>query len=569
MEIATLNYEFSREEILGIADRVFEFCISATGINLFPFQRKFGLRIVQSLLLDDGEEITGLFARQSGKTETVAVVSVGCSVLLPALAKVPDLASDCRISKFKDGLHVGLFAPTYETGGTMHSRMAARMGSQRMRDVCSDPDIDIDMPKGRALLTLPNGSFIHCHSAAPGTKIEGPTYHLLLLEETQDITDYKIQKSIHPMGAAVNATVVKIGTPCPVKGDFYRACTRNRKRDLGDAPDQLRSHFQYDYTHAARANPRYAAYIEKEIDRYGYDSDFFKMSYRLHWLLERGMFIAPEMIEECGIVKRVKSRVKIKGKYHHFVKPHGVANSDYTTENQVASIDFGREDSSTVITIGRVWWNNPIVVSGEDRFHTHIMNWKELSGDDHEAQYPQILSFLNNFRLGILIVDATGKGDPIYSRLANDVGIDRTREKGDIVRVLPFIFSEQSKHRGYTIFQQELRAKRFTYPAGEKVRVKRKWREWMRQMMDLEKSWRGKYMHVEAPRKRKGVESDAARDDYPDSAMMLCWAVNMLNAYEVEVGDGAIGRASRDSYRRVQGWMRRRALTRKRIVDRV
>ena len=259
--------------------------------------------------------------------------------------------------------------------------------------------------------------------------------------EEPDISNYKLSKSIHPMGASTNATMIKIGTPNAQKNEFFDACDRNRKKTATLGTGELPSHFQYDYEYPARYNPRYGAYIEKEIERLGYDSDEFRMSYRLHWMLERGHFIAPEIFDACGIRKTDKLRVKKKGKFIHFKRNESHYYNDNTTENMVASIDIGRSNDSTVVTVGKAWWDNPIMFAGEDRYHLHVVNWLEIQGDDHETQYPQILDFLSNYKIGSIIVDATGRGDPIFDRLRADL-------YEEDINVHPFIFSQGLSMKG-------------------------------------------------------------------------------------------------------------------------
>lgn len=476
-------------------------------------------------------------------TETVAVIVVGCMVILPTLARMCDasgapvsLAEDPRIAKFRNGLWVGIFSPTYGQSSIMHQRMAARMASSSMRTVMAEPELGLAPKEGRKVLDLENGSYVDCNSAAVGTMIEGRTYHLLVLEESQDIDDYKVEKEIHPMGASTNATVIKIGTPNTKRGNFYETCKRNRARDLDGGVGHRRCHYQYDYTFAARCNPNYAKYIEKEIVRLGYDSDSFRMAYRLHWILERGLFVAPELLDECGIRSRDRLKTKVSGRLVYFDRPDYPGNQDRTTVGQVAAVDVGRAQDSTVVTVARVWWDNPIDVAGESRYYTHVMNWLELVGDDYELQYPQILSFLGNFNLGLVVVDATGAGDPVFSRIRAELAADEATH-GD-VHVTPFVMTPKSKHLGYQLLQQEMHHKRFTYPAGKGARKQQKWRHFVQQMAYLEKEWKGRYMSVKAPTGRKGSrDRKAAHDDFPDSAMMVCWAVNGGRGHGIEEAD--------------------------------
>ena len=208
----------------------------------------------------------------------------------------------------------------------------------------------------------------------------------------------------------------------------------------------------------------------------------------------------------------------------------------------VASIDIGRSNDSTVVTVGKVWWDNPIMFAGEDRYHLHVVNWLEIQGDDHETQYPQILEFLANYKIGSIIVDATGRGDPIFDRLKADL-----YEEG--INVHPFIFSQRTKHEGYTIMYQEMKIQRLTYPASDHAKSYKRWQKFVREMYELQKDWRGKYMDVKAPTGGKKGKTEG-HDDYSDSLMMLCYLVNrkMVSAETAE--NPFLGSAVSDTRRR-------------------
>lgn len=533
-----------------------------TDIHLHPYQEEFGWRICYSVLSEDSDEITALFSRQSGKTETVAVVVVALMVLLPVLARA--VPGDDRITKFKDGLWCGIYAPNYELASIMWNRMKSRLYSSTSKQAMLDPDIDIDLTGKQVVenMVLPNGSFVDCGSASTQSKIEGKTYHLILLEESQDISSKKLRSSIHPMAAATGGSLVKIGTPNQVKSDFYEACRRNKRHDVnrGLTRRRNRNHFEYDYTVAQRYNKRYRKYVQKEMDRLGFDSDDFRMKYRLHWLMERGMFVNPDMFDECGIVDAKNSLVKTVGRGDRqqkwvFTRPPNVVTVDPATEGIIASIDVGKE-ASTIVTVFKVFWDGGVEFGNETRYPMHVYNWLELHGDDHEAQQPQILEFLKNYRVRQVVIDATGKGDPIYSRIAADLeefGID----------VIPFIFSSASKDVGYKIFLQEIKTRRFTFPAGSAATRLQKWKRFINQMYDLEKSWRGQIMVVNKPKDDK-----EARDDFCDSAMMGCWLVNMMGTQEIEEAPNQfLGRAARwskvDMAKETGAWFRKKFEPRK------
>jgi hypothetical protein len=262
------------------------------------------------------------------------------------------------------------------------------------------------------------------------------------------------------------------------------------------------------------------------------------MKYKLHWLMERGMFVNPDLLEECGISSSDQGLEVMKGRGRRakkvkFSRPPNVVTFDTTNEGLVASLDVGRENS-TVITVAKVFWDSPQMMGDEERYPIHVYNWLELYGDDHEAQHPQIIDFLKNYRISSMIIDATGKGDPVYSRMAAEL------DKFGIF-VMPFIFGSTTKDVGYKVLHQELAARRLTYPSGAKATRLQKWQRFYNQMVDLEKSWRGQTMVVNKPKNDK-----EGRDDYPDSLMMLCYLVNVRASMEVETAANPfVGRAAR------------------------
>lgn len=90
-----------------LVNRIYNFCEVYSGKVLYAYQTQFSKRIIRSVLENDGQEITALFSRQSGKTETVAVTVGGLMIILPQLANMPMFADDNRLNMFKDGFWVG------------------------------------------------------------------------------------------------------------------------------------------------------------------------------------------------------------------------------------------------------------------------------------------------------------------------------------------------------------------------------------------------------------------------------------------------------------------------------
>src|SRR5262245_4990755 len=82
-------------EMAGFVDelckRVILFCEELWGEEFYPYQRATSYRIIESLVLQDAEEMTGLWSRQSGKSETVSTTLAGCMILFPILAKTYEI----------------------------------------------------------------------------------------------------------------------------------------------------------------------------------------------------------------------------------------------------------------------------------------------------------------------------------------------------------------------------------------------------------------------------------------------------------------------------------------------
>lgn len=492
-----------------LVNRLFNFCEAYCGKVMYPYQKQFSKRIIRSVLENDGVEITALFSRQSGKTETVANTVGGLMIILPQLANMPMFADDPRFKMFKDGFWVGIFAPSQRQAQTTYNRMKSRMQCKEAQLVLADPDFRLEFTTSNGqTVALSNGSFCTAISASDGSQIEGESFKFIICEECQDISNFKIRKSIHPMGAAYNATICKIGTPTTFKGDFYEAINRNKK-DYEAGKSRLRNHFEYDYKVCMKYNPKYEKYVEREKHRLGETSDEFRMSYCLEWVISRGMFVDLEKVEkECG------------DDYLGRVYQDHIAN-------HVVGIDVGggsaknrREADSTVITVVEVDWDNPVLMesttdeeTGEDivylAFNTYIKDWKKISPEiaqNYEEQYQIIMDYLKNFRISRLVIDATREAS-LGQRIQANVKFD----------VWLFTFSSKSKSEIYKYLSTEISTGRARFPHNQETIDSPEYKEFTQQLADLQKSYSGSYLVVSHPDER------GAHDDFPDSWALAVW----------------------------------------------
>ena len=488
--------ELSKEFVNRLIDKIMQFLHVLVGHDLHPYQKPLARRIIESVIIGDGEEITALAARQSGKSETVADTVSTLMVLLPRLAKIyPDL-----LGKFKNGLMVGMFAPTESQAETLFSRTVTRLSSERAMEIFSDPEIDDIAAKVGGVTKMiklkKSGSSLTMMTANPRAKIESKSFHLVVIDECQEADDFIVTKSISPMMAYYAGTMVKTGTPTTHKNNFYRSIQLNRRRQTGAKARQ--NHFQWDYKDVSKINPDYNKFIKKEIMRIGEDSDEFQMSYNCKWLLERGMFVSGTLLDELGDTSQelVKSWHKTP---------------------VVVGIDPARKMDSTVVTVVWVDWDRP----DEFGYYDHrILNWLELQGDDWEEQYFQIVNFLSNYDVLALGVDSNGVGDAVAQRLK--ILLPRTE-------VVPLTSSQSEQSKRFKHLQELLQRRSLSYPAHAFTKRLRIWKRFYQQMTDVEIKYKGPNFTVEAP------DESYAHDDYVDSLAIACSLTRELVMPEVSV----------------------------------
>ena len=396
-----------------LVNRIYNFCEVYSGRVMYPYQGQFSKRIIRSVLENDGAELTALFSRQSGKTETVAITVGGLMILLPQLANMPMFMEDKRLNTFRDGFWVGIFAPSQRQAQTTYNRMRGRMQCKEAQAVLSDPDFRLEFTTSNGqTVALSNGSFCTAISASDGSNIEGESFKFIICEECQDISNFKIRKSIHPMGAAYNATICKIGTATTFKGDFYEAIERNKKEyDSGKL--RIRNHFEYNYKVVMKYNPKYAKYIEREKRSLGETSDEFRMSYcvspetkiltsDLRWVRADSIKVGDKLI---GFDENPPKGYGQRKFNETLVEDVGVIERpcyEITLEDGT-SITCSEEHMWLVFTAGsRTIWKQTKDLVSTDRIYKVCDVWDDLFHD---------------YRLGYLSVSFGDKGSEIHPRV--------------------------------------------------------------------------------------------------------------------------------------------------------
>jgi hypothetical protein len=136
-----------------------------------------------------------------------------------------------------------------------------------------------------------------------------------------------------------------------------------------------------------------------------------------------------------------------------------------------------------------------------------ILAWLDLEGLDWETQYYRITEFLSNYKIWKIGIDAGGLGDVVAQRLRI------LMPQNEIVDLAS---DQKSQSARWKHLRNLIDRGQIGWPAGARVRQRKVYKRFEREMLDLEILFKGPYVLAEAPR-----ETDA-HDDYPDSLAMAC-----------------------------------------------
>lgn len=330
-----------------------------------------------------------------------------------------------------------------------------------------------------------------------------PTYCLKVKGRNFIANGMISSNSIHPMGAAYNASIIKIGTATTFKGDFYEAIQRN-KREAEIRSTHRKNHFEYDYTIASKYNPSYAKYVQKEMKRLGENSDEFRMAYKLEWVIERGMFVDITKFEENNVEPLLERSFYDKNATH------------------VVGIDLGGKGDDTVVTVVEVCWNVPAILESTinpetneeevyQAYNCYIKDWFRISNEpDYEVQYALIVDYLSHFNISKVLCDAT-----------REAGLSHRLRANMPFEVIPYIFTTKSKSELYKHLDREITSGRARVPGGKQTIESSEYKDFLSQLGDLQKGYSGVNLVVSHP------DEKGAHDDFPDS-----WALAVLGCSE-------------------------------------
>ncbi|WP_274916866.1 phage terminase large subunit family protein [Streptomyces sp. WZ-12] len=484
--------EFSQKTVDQVLDKMLLVVDELSGHPLRPYQIPMARRILESLIIGDAKTLTACWARQSGKTEVLVNTISAAMIMFPRLAPIfPNL-----MGRFREGVWVGAFAPVEDMASNLFGRFASRLTSERAQELLQDPEIDDKVSaRTQELKLVKCGSLVRKQTCHPRAQIEGRTYHVVLVDEAQVADERVVNKSISPMLASTRGTMILTGTPTYHKGVFYKVIQQNKRAQTKRSVRQ--NHFEATWRDVARAHPDYGVYVEAEKLKIGEDSDEFKLSYRLIWMLDKGMLTTSEKFERlCD-----NSMQTLKA---------------YNLSPVLVGIDPARKQDSTIVTVTWVDWDHP------DEYGTYehrVLNWLDLGGLEWEEQYYRIVDFLSAYKIWAIAVDIGGVGDVVASRLKvlmPDVELVECKSDRGAQ-------SQRWKH-----LMELMRQGKIGWPGHSKARRLKVWRRFQQQMEDAELRFEGPNVIVAAP------DEVGAHDDYVDSLALSTWASAELSMPEVQ-----------------------------------
>ena len=383
------------------------------GLTLYPYQKRVGEAILDSVLHQRGLTFSVMFARQMGKNQLSAIL-------------------EAYLLFYNEEGSIVKAAPTFRPQiVNSHARLQAVLTNPLLSErVWHSHSYIIGLASSRDMRSVHAGPRVLFFSAGTQSSIVGATASLLLeIDEAQDVDSDKYNRDLRPMASTTNATTVLYGTAWT---DTTLLATVRANNLRLQEQDGMQRHFAYDWRALAAINPRYATFVEQEIARLGADHPNIRTQYLLH------------PISNADRLLNAMHLHKLAGSYDWYDVPEEnefyVAGMDIGGEEYAhlaidpahpgAPFDPGRRDS-TVITIGKVTYNG-----SQPRIQiVHHCWW---TGLNYSAQLVRTLALCEAWNIRHLVVDRTGLGDPLCSMLQHHLGTER---------VIPYFFTRASKSK--------------------------------------------------------------------------------------------------------------------------
>ena len=474
------------------------------GVKFYDYQTKVSNAIITALLLRNGEEIPIEISRQSGKTEAV----VGTVAFLLTFA----LSLTKRFWGYSQPLRIVIWAPQKEQAKTDFDRLKTYLKRlSREKDWGSIVD---NAESNQTTLQIKNGSFCYIFPLTPLSNPESKTADLQIFEEAHKILDMEKKNKAEPMGASTNSPEISIGVSWYVRNYFKRLIDSKKGNYLRiPAPEvikQRRDRYNED------GDPRHLLYerkYNKIVERDGTDDPAIQTQWLLNWVLGGGQFM---VAEDWNRLAAPYEYFDAKGQKHY--QQVQLVDEDLVNDCFVG-IDTAKHPDSTVVTVIR--WNaqtnaNELIALLELHGENYSDQFGIISGYDTVLGKKTGMGLFDAFKVVGVAIDATGgSGD-----FMPDMFAKHTKFRNEQSGLFPVKFSMSSKDVMYTNLLQVIKNTLTALPNDATLELERMYK----QLMDLEKEYKGQFMSCHHPKDDSGQEY---HDDYPDSWALAEYAFAM------------------------------------------
>jgi hypothetical protein len=396
------------------------------------------------------------FPRQVGKTELLA----------DWIAFMYNVGAEMAGKPFK----CIIFAPTKYQASQDYSRFRTLLSTYAKYghelDVIENTKVRIEATNGNSVTILP--------LSARGDVV-GASGNFLIFEEAQDLDDDAVENKAIPMGANFAATSIFIGTAGTKICYFYSLMLRGYalRYSCWQIIEMRR------WLYEADGNVNHLNY-EKNVNRnmVTMTEDNFGRQFNNKWLLGENQFMTPQRYDE--LVVRTSSA--------HWDDQLYI----------VYSVDLARKTDGCIIT--KLVYNHRLDI-------VEAYPSVELPRGSYADHYEYLSSYLSDIQYDIIIFDVTGNQSVLPDMLVSSGVIE-------IDKYIPFIFTQQSKHDIYSIYDQHHKRGTIRY-VGEDIHTRF-------ELSLLHKTYNlNGTMSVATP-KRKGWH-----DDRPCSYAMGVYAIHL------------------------------------------
>ena len=471
--------------------------------NLYDYQKDASNKIIKAVLLSTGETIAIEHSRQAGKTEAIVVAVKFLQHFYYSLATKFNLA-------IPEYFNIGIFAPQQDQSRTDFERI--RDYGYLLKEDFAFQELGNNSSEYRIVTPRYPVRTTYCFTLSPTSHPESKTLHLIIFEEAQDLTDFRIDKTAMPMGTNTNAVVVYIGTA------GYR---KNRFKELIDSlpPEQKvvvpykkaikERKEMYKRTNDER-HLYYERFVQSRIRDIGEDSDEFRTQYKLEWVLERGQFITYEdlfVMEKDYYVKTRWVSINTLEKTEDKDEKEIIVPESPYTEPCMIGIDWGKQNDNTVMTV--------VNESGK------IIYWLSFSGDDYSSQLYVISNVILKYfpKTKYVQPDATATQDMINDQLR-----EKLKTRTNEIPVNGVIFTSITKDEMYKNLSRLMLGTRIDGKIVEEpwLSFPKEWpnadkERFLKQFLDLQKEIRNNRWSCHHP------EGSGYFDDFTDSLALAVY----------------------------------------------